>query len=57
MIKFNNDWDIVLKGEFDKPYYLKLRSFLVQEYSNHVIYPDMYDIFNSLKLTSYSDDN
>ncbi len=54
MVKFNNDWDIVLKGEFDKPYYLKLRSFLVEEYSNHVVYPDMYDIFNSLKLTSYS---
>ena len=54
MVKFDNDWDVVLKGEFDKPYYLTLRSFLVKEYTNHTIYPDMYDIFNSLKLTPYS---
>lgn len=55
MVTFNNEWDIVLKGEFEKPYYQKLRSFLVEEYSHHKVYPDMYDIFNSLKLTSYSD--
>ncbi len=55
MVKFNNEWDILLKGEFDKPYYLKLRSFLIEQYTNHIVYPDMYDIFNALKYTSYSD--
>ena len=55
MVKFDNEWDIILKGEFSKPYYLKLREFLIEEYSNHTVYPDMYDIFNALKYTSYSD--
>lgn len=55
MVKFGNDWDEVLKGEFEKEYYLKLREFLKEEYSSQVIYPPMGDIFNSLKTTAYSD--
>ena len=55
MVNLGNEWDKVLEGEFDKEYYLKLRRFLKSEYANHVIYPDMYDIFNALKHTSYSD--
>ena len=54
MVKLNNDWDEVLKDEFKKEYYLNLRKFLVSEYSNYQIYPDMHDIFNALKYTSYS---
>jgi uracil-DNA glycosylase len=55
MVNIGNDWDEVLKGEFDKEYYLKLRQFLIGEYRTHTVYPDMYDIFNALKHTSYSD--
>ncbi len=55
MVKFGNDWDEVLSGEFDKEYYLRLREFLKREYSQHLIYPDMYDIFNAMKYTSYGD--
>lgn len=55
MVNFNNDWDEVLKGEFEKEYYLKLRKFLIIEYKSRVIYPDMYDIFNAFKLTPYRD--
>ena len=54
MVNIGNDWDEVLKGEFDKEYYLKLREFLKYEYSHYKIYPDMYDIFNALKYTPYS---
>ncbi|MCR4780028.1 MAG: uracil-DNA glycosylase [Ruminiclostridium sp.] len=54
MVNIGNDWDDVLKGEFDKEYYLKLRQFLIEEYSTHTVYPDMYDIFNALKYTPYS---
>ncbi len=53
MVNFGNDWDEVLAGEFEKDYYLTLRSFLKSEYSTHTVYPDMYDIFNALKLTPY----
>ncbi|GAA0862428.1 uracil-DNA glycosylase [Paraclostridium tenue] len=55
MVKIGNDWDGVLEGEFEKPYYLELRQFLKSEYETQVIYPDMYNIFNALKYTSYKD--
>ncbi len=53
MVNLGNDWDEVLSGEFEKEYYLKLRTFLKSEYKNHHIHPDMYDIFNALKWTPY----
>ncbi len=53
MVNFNNDWDEILDGEFDKDYYLKLRQFLISEYKTQRIFPGMYDIFNAMKLTSY----
>lgn len=55
MVKFGNDWDRVLAGEFEKPYYRTLREFLIGEYRSQVVYPEMQDIFNALKLTSYSE--
>mgnify|MGYP001440525988 CR=1 FL=1 len=55
MVKFGNDWDELLKDEFKKEYYLKLREFLKREYSTKVVYPDMYKIFEALKLTAYKD--
>ncbi len=55
MVQFNNSWDILLKDEFQKPYYLNLRKFLVQEYKSQTIYPNMNDIFNALRYTDYKD--
>ena len=55
MISFNNNWDNILKDEFDKQYYLELREFLIKEYKSHLIYPDKYKIFEALKLTDYED--
>ena len=55
MVNIGNDWDGLLAEEFGKPYYRQLREFLKAEYAEHTVYPDMYDIFNALKLTSYSD--
>lgn len=55
MVEFRNEWDQLLKGEFEKEYYLRLRQTLIQEYKTQRIFPGMYDIFNALKLTSYSD--
>jgi uracil-DNA glycosylase len=53
MVNIGNSWDDVLKGEFEKDYYLKLREFLKSEYGSRIIYPNMYDIFNALKFTPY----
>lgn len=54
MVNIGNEWDDVLKGEFDKEYYLNLRQFLKSEYAHYEIYPNMYNIFNALKYTSYN---
>lgn len=55
MVQLNNQWDDLLKDEFQKPYYQKLRAILAREYQTHTVYPDMYDIFNALRATDYKD--
>ena len=55
MVKLGNDWDDILYDEFKKSYYLKLREFLKHEYSSRKIYPNMNNIFEALKITSYKD--
>lgn len=55
MVNLGNDWDEILKDEFQKEYYLKIREFLKKEYSTRRIYPNMNDIFNALKYTSFKD--
>jgi len=51
----NNDWNDLLKDEFKKEYYQNLKQFLIEEYKTKTIYPDINDIFNALKFTSYKD--
>lgn len=55
MVNIGNDWDQLLKDEFNKEYYLNLRNFLAHEYKNYAIHPNMYDIFNALKYTAFQD--
>lgn len=55
MVHIGNDWDTILADEWGKEYYLRLRQFLKREYAAHTVYPDMYDIFNALKYTSFAD--
>ena len=55
MVQIGNEWDALLKDEFESDYYKRLRDFLKEEYSSHTVYPPMWDIFNALKMTSYSD--
>jgi len=49
-----NDWEPLLSSEFEQPYYKELRQFLKDEYKTRTVYPDMYDIFNALRLTPYA---
>ncbi|MDE6724747.1 MAG: uracil-DNA glycosylase, partial [Ruminiclostridium sp.] len=53
MVNIGNSWDEILKEEFGKEYYLKLREFLKSEYKSYTVYPNMNDIFNSLKYADY----
>lgn len=54
MYKITAEWDEILKEEFSSPSYQKLREFLKNEYATHTVYPDMFDIFNSMKQTPFS---
>ncbi len=55
MVHIGNDWDALLAPDFASESYQKLRQFLITEYRTKRIYPDMYDIFNALKMTPYKD--
>ena len=55
MVRLENDWDEILKDEFTKEYYLKIREILKDEYFSRTIYPPMHDIFNALKYTPFKD--
>lgn len=51
----HNQWDNVLKEEYQKPYFIELIHFLRQEYQTKIIYPPKQDVFNALIYTSYED--
>lgn len=55
MAILKNDWHEQVGGQFEMPYYLRLRAFLKEEYRTRNIYPGPYDIFNALHSTSYED--
>ncbi len=55
MVKLGNSWDALLADEFSKEYYQTLRRKLYYEYKTQTVYPDMYHLFEALKLTAYED--
>ncbi|HGT1413999.1 TPA: uracil-DNA glycosylase [Clostridioides difficile] len=55
MVNLGNYWDELLKEEFEKDYYLNLRKFLIEEYKTRQIFPNMHNIYEALKHTSYKD--
>ena len=55
MVNIGNKWDDILKDEFEKDYYKKIREFLKYEYSHYTVYPKMENIFLALKLCDYDD--
>lgn len=50
----HNQWKYILNCEFQKEYYKNLRNFLISEYKNKTIYPNISDIFNALNYTDYN---
>ena len=55
MIKLGGGWDEALAPLFESENYKKIRDFLKDEYSHHVVYPDMYDIYNCFKYTPFNE--
>ncbi|WP_308652589.1 uracil-DNA glycosylase [uncultured Anaerococcus sp.] len=52
-MKINNDWDLILKDEFEKEYFKKIEIFLDRAYKDKNIYPPREEIFKALELSSY----
>ncbi len=55
MVNIGNDWDEILRDEFKKEYYIKLREFLKDEYKTKTVYPEMHDIYNALSYTPFKE--
>lgn len=49
------DWNPLLRGEFEKPYWKQLQAFVDDERRRHTVYPSREDVFASLRTTSYAD--
>lgn len=50
-----NDWDIILRDEYNKEYYQKMVKFLNNEYRSKTVFPLKSNIFKAFSLTTYSD--
>ena len=49
------DWNPLLRGEFDEPYWRDLQAFVAAERSAHAVYPPADQVFAALHLTPYAD--
>jgi uracil-DNA glycosylase len=49
------DWNPLLRGEFDKPYWNELQAFVRAERARTTVYPPHEEVFAALHQTSYAD--
>lgn len=49
----NNDWDTILKEEFEKQYFQQLLDQVNTEYQTKTIFPPQCDVFNAFRYSSY----
>lgn len=49
------DWNPLLRGEFEKPYWATLQEFVRDERSRHVVYPAHDEVFAAVHLTPYAE--
>ncbi len=48
-----NKWDIILKQEYNEPYFKDLIEFIKKEYKTKVIYPKQNEVFNAFRYTDF----
>lgn len=48
-----NNWDNLLKEEYEKEYFQNLQKFIINEYKVKTVYPKMSEIFKAFMETSY----
>jgi uracil-DNA glycosylase len=49
------DWNPILRGEFDKPYWAELQQYVAAERSRGVVYPPPDEVFAALHLTPFAE--
>jgi uracil-DNA glycosylase len=47
-------WKLLLKEEFQEPYFKTLRKFLDDERKSHTVYPSENEVYSAFKLTPYN---
>ena len=52
--KISNDWDIILKDDFQKKSFTKLMRYIYDERKIYTIFPKEEDVFSAFKLCSFS---
>ena len=50
-----NDWDIVLKDEYNKEYFRRIEKIVKEDYESKTIFPSADKVFYAFKKTAYSD--
>lgn len=49
----NSDWKEILKDEFEKSYFIKLKNFINDEYATKTIFPPRKELFNAFNKCSF----
>ena len=50
-----NDWDVILKEEYEKDYFKRIKDIVRREYQNKEIFPPAKEVFYAFRETSYKD--
>ncbi len=50
-----NDWDYVLREEYEKDYFLKIKERIRREYDSKMIFPPANRVFYAFRMTPYKD--
>lgn len=48
-----NDWDELLKPEFEKSYFIELKNKVTEDYEKHRCYPPIHQVFDAFRFSSY----
>lgn len=54
MNNLEKSWSIALKEEFEKNYFKELKKRVKEEYSSHVCYPNLSEVFEAFNLCSFN---
>tara|TARA_Y100001935_G_scaffold136285_1_gene112737 strand:- start:2191 stop:2847 length:657 start_codon:yes stop_codon:yes gene_type:complete len=48
------DWNPILRQEFEKPYWIELQNYILDQRASHMVFPAHPDVFRAFHLTSFA---